>query len=81
MLDAAMPMTMKERDKKGPMKMKGMRIKKLDDGTVLISCEYRDGNGHYEEKESSFQTAEEAGSAVRDFLKEGKGLVERRGKN
>lgn len=72
---------MKKSGKKGQMKVRSINVKKLDDGTVLIGAEYRDGYGNYESKEYSYTTAEEAGNAVRDFLKEGKGLAERRDKS
>ena len=61
---------------KGKMKMRELSVRKLDDGSILISCSY-EGNEKYERKESSYGSAEEAGKAVMKFLKAGSGLAER----
>ena len=62
---------------KGKMKMRKLEIRKLDDGTFLIDCSY-EGGGYYDNNQSSYQTVEEVGGAVRKFLK-GNGLAERQG--
>ena len=59
--------------KKGPMKVKRVEIRCLDDGAYVVNVNIEDGNGHYESKEYAYEDKEElADDIVNDFLKGGK---------
>ena len=56
--------------KKGPMKVRSIRIRCLDDGTYVVEVEERDAKGNYKSNEYSYQDKEDlADDIVNDFLK------------
>ena len=56
--------------KKGPMKVKSVNIRILDDGTFVASVESRDSKGSYESKEYSYEDKKDlADDLINDFLK------------
>ena len=56
--------------KKGPMKVRKVGIRCLDDGTYVVDVEMRDSKGNYESNEYSYQDKKDlAHDIVNDFLK------------
>lgn len=63
------PTAMETKKNKGPMKVKRIEIRCLEDGAYVVNVGMEDGNGHYDSKEYAYEDKDEMMDDIeKDFL-------------